>query len=385
MIELVKNHPAWLSELKGRAWEAYQDLPLPDRVTHLYSAVGIAVNGWTHRADLPKRLSDAGVILKDLNRAVTEDEELVESYLARLVPGDESKFEALNLAAWHGGFFLYVPRDVQVADTMHLFLNDDGVAPFCASRILVVMEPGSSMTLFTEYTSRNGNGRNDRQVNTAVELVLGKASSLRHVTVQRLSRNTNTFLTARGRLERDARLLSVISAFGGGTAKMDTGTILAGEGAESDLVGFAFGEARQRLDHHVGYDHRAPHTRSNLNFKVVLKGRARSAFTGMLRIAADAPFCEAYQENRNILLSDRTQADTIPELEILTDEVRCSHGATVGPIDPEHVFYLMSRGIPQDEAVRIVVGGFLEPTLARIPGDLQERVRRCVDERLREF
>jgi Fe-S cluster assembly protein SufD len=127
------------------------------------------------------------------------------------------------------------------------------------------------------------------------------------------------------------------------------------------------------------HHHQAPHTRSNLDFKVVLTGRARSAYTGLIRIASDAPSSEAYQENRNLLLTEGTKADSIPELEILTDEVMCTHGATVGSLDPDHLFYLASRGIPRREAARMIVGGFFEPTLKRLPEDLRERIQAHVE------
>ncbi len=426
MQHVETNLPTWLKDQKNRAWEAYRDLDLPDRVDHTWRytdprsflpdadplemspkpvdhsiqpwcdicrgdflgeglALGISVNEWIHKVSLPRELKDAGVLLVDLARAVEEHADLVEPYFTRLVPGEAGKLEALNLAAWHGGFFLFVPPEVRIDQPIHIFVNDSGESSFFAPRILVVMGRESSMTLFTEYTSRNDSGRVGRQVNAVTEIFQDEAARLQHVTVQRLSRKVNGYLTTRNRLERDANLVSVLAAFGGATSKVDAGTLMCGPGAESKFIGFAFGEANQHLDHHTVYNHQAPHTRSDLDFKVVLKEEARSAFTGLLRIAEDAPYCEAFQENRNILLSDKSRADSIPELEILNNEVRCSHGATVGPLDAEQVYYLTSRGIRQDDAVRLIVGGFLEPTLTEIPGDLQAKVRRCVDERLKKF
>jgi Fe-S cluster assembly protein SufD len=426
MDKQMTKLPEWTIDLKKRAWDAYNDLPLPDRVDHIWRytdpglfipdgdphrispqpaehelapwcevcngdfrgddrILGIMVNEWTHTVSLPEELANAGVRLMDLSSAIREHEDLVEPHFARLIPGEVSKLEALNLATWHGGFYLYLPPDVRIEEPVHLFVNDRGEGSFFAPRILVVMGRGSAMTLFTEFTSRSDSEQVGRQVNSAIEIVQGEASQLQHITVQRLSRSINSYLASRAFLEKDARLLSVLTAFGGATSKVDTGALMAGPGAESKLIGFAFGEANQHLDHHTVYDHQAPHTRSDLDFKVVLKGKARSAFTGLLRIAREAPYCEAFQENRNILLSDQARADTIPELEILTDEVRCSHGATVGPLDSDHLFYLMSRGIAREDAVRMIVGGFLEPTLVEIPGKLRAKVRLCVNERLREF
>jgi len=426
MIQTIRNEPIWLGGLRGKALEAYRDLPFPDRVRHLWrytdpnaflpdgdpfrqnkpapagsiapwcevcqdeigeeaSALGIAMNGLTHQVTLPEELRSSGLILKGLKQAIMEHDGLVESFLGRLIPAESGKFEALNLAAWQDGFFLYLPKGVELGRPIHLFMCEDGAASFSAPRILAVIEEGSSLTLFTEFMGQTVNGRTGRQVNAMVELFLGEGSRLDHVTVQRLSPGAHFYLKSRARLARDARTVSVLAAFGGAMAKVDSGVVLAGEGAEGEFFGFAFGEADQHLDHHTEYEHKAPRTRSQLDFKVVLKDRARSIYTGLIRIDKDAPYCEAYQENRNVLLSEGAQAETIPELEIMTNEVRCTHGATVGPLDEDPIFYLMSRGIPREEAIRMVVGGFLEPALVRIPGGLQTSIRRCVEERLRRF
>ena len=189
----------------------------------------------------------------------------------------------------------------------------------------------------------------------------------------------------RAEVGRDATLLTAITSLGSAVTKSDFGSLLAGPGATVELWGFLFGEGRQHFDHHTLHDHRAGHTYSNLDFKVVLRDRARSAYTGLIRIEPDAPESEAYQENRNLLLNDGARAESIPELEILTDAVKCTHGATVGTLDPLHLFYLMCRGLPRPEAVRLIVGGFIEPTLSRLPEDLSRRLRGHVEERIQSF
>jgi Fe-S cluster assembly protein SufD len=322
----------------------------------------------------------------DLEEAAREHEELVRPHLANLLPGDGGKFEALNLAALSGGFFLYIPAGLELDEPIYLFNSHDDGARFSAPRILVVADRGSRATIFTEFVGSADSGRNDRngfhRVDAVLEFFVGRSSRVSHVAIQRLSRRCSGYVTSLARLEEDSRLDTIVTSFGGAVLKMDTGVFMEGEGSEGELVGFAFGEGNQRLDHRTVYGHRAQHTNSRLDFKVVLKEEARSAYTGLLRISEDAPFCEAYQENRNILLSDGARADSIPELEILNEEVHCSHGATVGPIDPDEIFYLASRGIRKTDALRMVVGGFLEPTLTRIPAGVQGKIRRCVNERL---
>jgi Fe-S cluster assembly protein SufD len=192
-------------------------------------------------------------------------------------------------------------------------------------------------------------------------------------------------VSQRASVARDANVFTAIASLGSGVTKSDFGSILEGPGANVELFGFLYGEKDQRFDHHTVHDHRAGHTYSNLDFKTVLTDRAHSAYTGLIRIAPDAPESEAYQENRNLLLDPRAKAESIPELEILTDEVKCSHGATVGSLDPNHVFYLMCRGLERAEAIRLIVAGFVEPTLSRLPDNLQERLRSHVEEKIQQL
>jgi len=218
-----------------------------------------------------------------------------------------------------------------------------------------------------------------------VEAAVGQAGHLRLVGVQRWGEKVVSHFSQRTRLGRDARLLAVWAGLGAGLSKADLGTRLDGRGAHAKLLGMSFGQGAQHFDQHTVHDHQASDTYSDLDFKIVLKDKARSAYTGLIRIEPNATNCEAYQENRNLLLSEGTRADTIPELEILNDEVRCSHGATIGPLDEDELFYLAARGIPRDEAVRMVVSGFVEPTLQEVPADLRERLRAYVTERVKEI
>jgi Fe-S cluster assembly protein SufD len=326
------------------------------------------------RVTLDPALVKAGVIVSDLRQAAREHPELVRSLLGSIVPAGAGKFEALNAALWRGGLIVHVPRGVEVGRPIHLWRTP--VGGFEAARVIISTGERAEATVIDESA---GGAPGRSLVNTVVEVVAGPASRLRHVTVQRLARTVVLHHSARGRVDRDAKLLSVVASLGGSVAKADLGALIEGTGGEVELVGFLFGEGRQHFDHHTVHDHRRGHSHSDLDFKVVLKDRARSAYTGLIRIAPEAPQSEAYQENRNLLLSDGSKADSIPELEILTDEVMCTHGATMGSLDPEHVFYLVSRGIPRPEARRMIVGGFIEPTLTRLPEDMRERLRRTVD------
>ena len=172
-------------------------------------------------------------------------------------------------------------------------------------------------------------------------------------------------------------------ALGGGLVKSLQTAELTGPGAEMKVRGVVFGTGRQRFDHHTFLDHMAANTMSDLDFRTVCDERERSAYTGRLRIVANAPGCDAHQTNHNLLLSAKARADTIPELEILTHDVTCSHAATVGPLDQDQLYYCQSRGFSPEEARRTIVMGFLEQTIARVPtDDVREGVRQVVDRRL---
>jgi Fe-S cluster assembly protein SufD len=215
-------------------------------------------------------------------------------------------------------------------------------------------------------------------VNSVVEIYAGDASQVTYANLLRHSDGVKTYVTQRTRVGRDAEALSIFAGLGGGLSKVDAGSILKGRGAHSQLYGMAFGDKEQSFDYHTVHHHLSSKSYSNIDFKVALRDRAHSAYTGLIRIEEDALDCEAYQENRNLLLDVDTKAESIPELEILCDQVQCTHGSATGPIDPETLFYLKSRGLSDYEATKTVVSGFMEPTVSRLPPDLRDMVRKIV-------
>jgi Fe-S cluster assembly protein SufD len=283
-------------------------------------------------------------------------------------------FEAMSAAAWSTGLALRLPRSATLAGPLHVQVNAG--AGNNLPRILVLAEEGARATIVEEHL---GGGPEGATV-AVTELLLGPGAQLDHVLIQRWRADARGHLTARARLARDATLRSTLASIGGGLAKLDLGALLDEPGARSELRGVVFGAGTQRLDHHTLHHHGAPHTSSSIDLKVALTGQARSAYTGLIRVDERAAGTEAVQENRNLLLSDDARAETIPELEILTDDVSCSHGATVAPVDPIQRFYLESRGVAPDESLRLIVGGFFEDTLARVPealsGDLRAELTR---------
>lgn len=285
-------------------------------------------------------------------------------------------FGLLNDAAWNAGVALRLPGGRALAAPVRVVVH--AAAAAVLPRVLLVAEADSELTLVEEHEG----GSADARVAGATEILAGPAARVRHVVVQGWASGVNGYLSVRARAERDADLLSVFCALGGDRAKLEFVSTLDGPGASSRMVGVTVGAGRQHIDLHTRHVHRVGDTRSDIDVKAVVSERARSTYTGLIRIDEAARGVEAFQENRNLLLSDGARADTIPELEILNQEVSCSHGATVAPIDPLQVFYLQSRGVPEDRARRMIVRGFLENTLARLPDDVREGVETVVERRL---
>lgn len=335
------------------------------------------------RVEASSELAEKGVLLVDLRHAAGEYGDLVKRHLGSAVGTGHGKFEALNLACWSSGLLVHIPRNVEIEKPLHLWLDAPIVSreSYHASRLLVVAEQGASLTVIDERVGGGGN----LKLSAVVDVVAGPGTRVHYAAVQRLGEEVACHFTQRARVARDAEVLTLAATLGGAITKADLGSLIEGSGSNVNLLGFLFGGGRQHFDHHTVHDHHAGHSYSDLDFKVVLKDRARSAYTGLIRIEQQAATCEAYQENRNLLLNDGARAETIPELEILNEEVICTHGATVGSLDAQHIFYLMSRGIPRPEAVRMIVGGFVEPTLARLPENLGKRLRGYVEDELQDL
>jgi Fe-S cluster assembly protein SufD len=259
-----------------------------------------------------------------------------------------------------------VPRERRIEAPLTLVHHAGAPGTFACTRTLVVVEEGAEASLVEEFDSP---AAGDGLLNAVTEIVLEPGARLVHTTVNTLGNRVRAGVVQRARLGAGASLVSVSVSLGAAIFKLEASAELAGPGAHSEVLGAVFGTGRQHLDDHFFQDHVAPRTRSDLLVRVALLERARASYTGRLRIAVDAPGSEAHQENRNLLLSEAARADSIPELEILTHEVQCSHAAATGPVDPAQLFFLRSRGIAAAEAERLIVLGHLEPVFARIPGE----------------
>jgi Fe-S cluster assembly protein SufD len=216
-----------------------------------------------------------------------------------------------------------------------------------------------------------------------VEIHVGAGANLRFVELQSWGEHVWNFSHERSRVERDGNLDWVFVAVGSRLTKNFSDLDLVGQGSTGRMSGFYFTDGTQHLDHDTQQNHMAPNTTSDLLFKGALKERSRSVWQGMIYVAPGAQKTDGYQANRNLVLSSQARADSIPGLEIMADDVRCTHGATVGKIDPDEVFYLRSRGIPFEEAQRVIVEGFFDPIVQRIPFEgVRVRLERIISEKM---
>ena len=335
----------------------------------------LAVDGAVKGYAVTDELGSGGVIFTDMDTALREHGDLLEPYfMTQAVKFDDDYFAALHGAFWQGGTFLYVPRNVQVKLPLQSFTwlsQSDAGAP----HTLVILEPGSRAVLIDEYASARKGGPAFNA--GAVELFLKDGAQLDYVGIQDWGRSVWNFSNERALVNRDATLHWVIGGLGSQLTKTFLDAQLIGPGATALLSGVFFADGTQHLDLDTEQNHVAPNTKSDLLYKGALKDQARSVWQGMIRVAKQAQKTDGYQANRNLLLSDKARADSIPGLEILTDDVRCTHGSTVSRIDEEEVFYLMSRGIDRVESEGLLVNAFFTPVLDRIPlASVRERLKK---------
>ena len=279
---------------------------------------------------------------------------------------DESKFSALAAAMSHLGIFVYIPEGVQVELPLHSIFWGPGTNLAYFSHILVCLEKGAYLTYVHEAASHSESSGSTLHTGI-VEIFVGQEANLRFVELQSWGEHVWNFSHERAQIERDANLDWTFGAIGSHLTKNFSDIDLIGQGAMGRMSGFYFTDGVQHLDHDTQQNHLAPHTTSDLLFKGALKGNSRSVWQGMIYVAPGAQKTDGYQANRNLVLSRAARADSIPGLEILADDVRCTHGATVGKIDRDQIFYLRSRGIPYADAERLIVEGFFDPIMQRIP------------------
>lgn len=409
------NEPAWMREKRQVAWTVFEETPmptssdedwrrtslrkvkwnkfklaqssslaatqklsdLPDNVRSAveedYPAAGriVIANGQVVYHELDPKLAEQGVIFTDLSTAVSQHPDLVQKYLGtEAVPPSNSKFAALNAALWQGGVFLYLPKEIEVEEPFQAALVLEGEGSTIMPRTLLVAERFANATYIEESISH---GQHNQALNVGVvEIYADDSAQLRYVDVQRWGHDVYNFNVKRSVGQDDSNVIWETGQLGGRLTKTYVDSLLPGNGANMEFNGVYFIEDKQHLDidtlmHHIGLA-----TGGDLLLHGAVKDKSRSVFTGLIKIDSTGQQTNSYLKNENLILDRTARADSIPSLEIDANDVRASHGATIGKIDEEYIFYLMSRGIPRRTAVRMVVEGFFHKVFDRM---YNERVR----------
>lgn len=374
-LESGEAAPSDLGALPGPVREAMDEDD--DAAGHVVTVDGVVVH-----TDLDAEAVGEGVILTSLRKAIEDHPELLERYVGtQAVTPEVGKFHALNSALWSDGVLLYVPQGVHVELPIRVtrWISHEGTAVF--TRTLIIAEAGSRVSYVDEILSNDFDAQSF--VSDAVEVIAEDGADVQYISVQRLGLGVFYHSAQRTLASRDVKLDTLNVTLGASVSRLDLNARMLGPGATCDLLGLYFGDSDQHFDHNTSQDHVAPNATSVLLYKGALDGRSRSVFRGIIRVHPGAQGTDAYQTNRNLMLSDEARAHSLPNLEIEADDVRCSHGATVGELDHEILFYVMSRGMGRQQAERLVVQGFLGEVLTRVPlGGVVEKVSRAILDKL---
>ncbi len=405
------GEPSWLKELRVSSWEAYLQTPMPTgrdedwRKTEIdnldlsalnaidlstkndvkaklpdwfdtaltffdnHSGVVAEVGHSSIPAQLSADLVSQGVIFCSIKQALHDHAELIRPYLSKIE--SDQKFVLMNKALFNSGTFLYVPANVEIegpfVSLTHFTSSNgspNGVAIF--PRLIAVLGKHSKASLVNVLSSEQGKETKTTLrslANALVEVHVDAGAKFEYLELQKFDANVFAITRTHNQVEQDASIKSLTVAIGGSQLKGDIATVLNAHGASSDLQGIVLGDTDEHYSFNTIQKHNAPNTTSNINFRVALKGNAQSIYQGIIEVAKVAQKTAAFQSNKNLLLGSQARADSIPKLEILADDVKCSHGATVGPVDREQIFYLMSRGLAAPEAEELIVTGFFRQIL----------------------
>ncbi len=423
MLSDLYNEPDWMRSARREAWAHYTSMDLPhekeeawrrtdlrayplDSLRVVFSAreldgiydvppcwdyalapvdqvSGALVHCNGARTYATLRRDDAlnGVVLEDLHTALRTHSDLIQAHWMRgtTTRPTFNKFTALNAALWHGGTFVHVPAGVRVARPLQSLVALDADGGTSLHHTLVVAESGSRVTLIQDRVSQD---RQDEANVEVVEIYAEAGASVRYVSLQHWSERRYSVTVQEAQVSRNANFVWVAGSLGGKMTKDFLRTDLQEPAARSTMAGFSFMHGDQHLDQSTYQHLRAPDTYSDLLFRNVLRDHTRTIFYGMIRVENEAGGgTEGYQANHNLLLDD-ARAHAIPGLEILANDVRCGHGATVSRIDPEERFYLEARGLRPAEAESLIVQGFIRPIVERTPlAHVRQRIEDEIAER----
>src|SRR5438105_5506359 len=412
-----RGFPDWFGDQQRAAWKQFEALPKPTRKDQAWRFANVdrldltpfkfggtlsdddrveildqsreldAVAGrlifagdeLVHRDVISDQLRQRGVIFQPLERAMVEHTDLFRKhFMSQPAKLGSAKFAALHQALVSSGTFLYVPRGVEVELPIEIFhwLNGENASVF--PHLLLVTDELAKVTMIEHFRSLDRHltgfacGVND--------LIAGPGAKVTYVCAQTWGENVRALQMNTTTVDHDASALSLNLHLGAKYSRFESLSRLIGEGGRSDLLAVSVANGSQEFDARTLQDHISAHTASDLLYKNALSDRARTTFGGLIRVEPHAHFTDAYQKVRNLLLSDDSEANSMPGLEILADNVRCTHGATSGQIDADELLYLRTRGIPVPIAQRLIVSGFLNEVLQRLDHEaIADYLRRLIE------
>jgi Fe-S cluster assembly protein SufD len=383
-LPTFKGRPGWeFTELKDFTLEAWSEAP-DAGLDYEAGRVLDPPEGSAELVQVDAATGDGaelagGALVLPLSVARERHPDLVEPHLGTVVRAPDA-FTAANDTGWEGGAFVYVPRGVRVEAPILLTAVANAAGSILHRRVLIVLEEGAEAEVWEQYLSGGGEAT---VFNTVVELKVGQNARLRYVNAQELNERSWIFGAQRAEVDRDGALDWVVLGFGSARGKVRTETLLAGPGADAKVTGAYAPHARQHIDFDTTQEHGAPNTTSDLAFRGILADRSSAVWRGMIKVDPGAQQTDAFQECRNLLLSKRAHADAIPGLEILANDVRCTHAAAIAQIDKEQLFYLRSRGLDHGSATRLVIEGFMAELVERFEeGPMREALGTALERRL---
>lgn len=366
------GEPGWLAERRLHAWDVFEKLDPPDPKGEEWRYVDVrgfdfdrfeAPPARTSAPTVDAALAAKGVIVADFPTAVAEHPDLLREHFFTDVPVDEHKFTALHGAFLSDGVLAYVPRGIEVEGALQVTRRVEGGGS-TFPHTTVVVDENASLTVVDVFASATS--EQESLCSSVVEIEAHRGATVNYISLQQWGRNVQHFQTQRFTGHRDSTVRSLAVNLGSAFARTQVESVLKGEGSFSEMLGLYFADADQHFAQRTLQSHSALHATSDLLYKGALKERSRSEYSGLIKVEPGAQGTDAYQANRNLVLSPDAMARSIPQLEIEANEVRCTHGATVSPVEEEHLFYLMSRGIDRVTAQKLVVFGFFGDVLDRI-------------------
>ena len=366
------GEPGWLTERRLHAFDVFEKLDFPDPKSEEWRYTDVRGFDFDRFAGpeprqsapaLPEELVAKGVIATDIQTAARDHPDLLRQHFFTEVLVDEHRFTALHGAFHSDGVLVYVPRGVEVEMPIEVIRRvDAGGSTF--PHTTVVVEEQAALTVVDRF--RSDDVDDPSLCASVVEVEARRGATVNYISLQEWGQNVHHFQTQRFTGRRDTTLRSLAVNLGSAFARTQVESVLSGEGSFSEMLGLYFADSNQHFAQRTLQHHDAPHATSDLLYKGALKEHSRSEYSGLIKVAKGAQGTDAYQANRNLVLSDEALAHSIPQLEIEANEVRCTHGATVAPVEEEHLFYLMSRGIDKVTAQKLIVFGFFRDVLDRI-------------------